>query len=58
MTSAPSVIADAVTKAATARGPRIRYRVGFGSGPLILLSRLLPARAFDALIKRGSGVPA
>ncbi|MFJ4623434.1 oxidoreductase [Streptomyces sp. NPDC088812] len=58
MTSPPSVIADAVTKAATTRRPRIRYRVGFGARPLILLSRLLPARAFDTLIKRGAGVPA
>ncbi|MER6956268.1 oxidoreductase [Streptomyces sp. NPDC000618] len=58
MTSPPSVIADAVAKAATTRRPRIRYRVGFGARPLILLSRLLPAHAFDSLIKRGSGVPA
>ncbi|MFF3500786.1 oxidoreductase [Streptomyces sp. NPDC003247] len=56
--SPPSVIAEAVTKAATTRRPRVRYRVGFGARPLILLSRLLPARAFDTLIKRGAGVPA
>ncbi|MER6958710.1 MULTISPECIES: oxidoreductase [unclassified Streptomyces] len=58
MTSPPSVIANAVTKAATARRPRTRYTVGFGARPLIFLSRLLPDRTFDALIKRASGVPA
>ncbi|WP_329550488.1 oxidoreductase [Streptomyces sp. NBC_00696] len=58
MTSSPSVIAAAVTKAATARRPRTRYSVGFGARPLIFLSRHLPDRAFDALIKRASGVPA
>jgi short-subunit dehydrogenase len=58
MTSPPSVIANAVTKAATARRPRTRYSVGFGARPLILLSRLLPDRAFDTLVKRASGVPA
>lgn len=58
MTSSPSVIANVVTKAVTARRPRTRYTVGFGARPLILLSRLLPDRAFDAFIKRASGVPA
>lgn len=57
-TSPPAVIADAITRAATARRPHTRYRVGFGSRPLILLSRLLPARTFDAVIKRSIGVPA
>ncbi|MFC6010801.1 oxidoreductase [Nocardia lasii] len=57
MTSPPSVIGKAVTKAATARHPRTRYQVGFGSRPLIFLSKILPDRVFDALIKRSSGVP-
>ncbi|KPM51700.1 short-chain dehydrogenase [Frankia sp. R43] len=57
-TSPPTVIADAVTKAATARSPRTRYVVGFGARPLILLSRILPNRAFDILIKRTVGMPA
>ena len=56
-TSSPSVIAKAVTKAATARRPRTRYRVGFGAGPLIFLHDVLPDRTFDALTKRLSGVP-
>ncbi|MER5515253.1 oxidoreductase [Streptomyces sp. NPDC002763] len=58
MTSPATVIGRAVAKAATTRHPRTRYRVGFGARPLILLSRLLPDRAFDALVKRSSGVPA
>jgi NAD(P)-dependent dehydrogenase (short-subunit alcohol dehydrogenase family) len=57
-TSPPEVIADAVASAATARRPRTRYRVGFGARPLIALRRVLPDRAFDALITRSSGVPA
>ncbi|OHV40903.1 short-chain dehydrogenase/reductase [Parafrankia soli] len=58
MTSPTSVIAKAVTKAATARRPHTRYRVGFGARPLIFLSKILPDRTFDALVKRSSGVPA
>jgi NAD(P)-dependent dehydrogenase (short-subunit alcohol dehydrogenase family) len=56
-TSPPSVIADAVLRAATARRPRTRYTAGFGARPLILLSRLLPDRVFDTLVLRSSGVP-
>ncbi|MBV1949038.1 oxidoreductase [Streptomyces sp. BV129] len=58
MTSPAGVIGETVAKAATARRPRTRYRVGFGARPLVLLSKLLPDRTFDALIKRSSGVPA
>jgi len=56
-TSPPSVIADAVLKASTARHPRTRYSVGFGARPLIFLSRVLPDRLFDTLVLRSSGVP-
>jgi len=58
MASPATVIGKAVAQAASARRPRTRYRVGFGARPLIFLSRLLPARTFDALVKRSSGVPA
>jgi len=58
MTSPPSVIARTITRAATARRPRTRYRAGFGARPFIFSHVLLPDRAFDALIKLGSGVPA
>ena len=55
--SPPSVIADAIAKAATARRPRTRYAVGFGAKPLIAMRKILPDRGFDTLITRGSRVP-
>ena len=58
MTSPTSVVAEAVTRVATARRPRTRYRVGFGASPLVFLRRVLPDRTFDALVKRLSGAPA
>jgi NAD(P)-dependent dehydrogenase (short-subunit alcohol dehydrogenase family) len=58
LASQPDVVAKAVTKAATARRPPTRYAVGFGAKPLIWTRRLTPDRAFDAFIKRASGVPA
>ena len=54
--SPPEVIAKAVTKAATAHRPKTRYAVGFGARPLIFLRRWLPDRAFDAFIRRASGI--
>ncbi|MBB5783360.1 oxidoreductase [Nonomuraea jabiensis] len=55
--SPPSVIADAVAKAVTARRPKTRYAVGFGARPLIAARAILPDRAFDALISRAVGLP-
>jgi NADP-dependent 3-hydroxy acid dehydrogenase YdfG len=54
--SSPDVIANAVAKAVTARRPRTRYAVGFGAKPLIGLRRVLPDRAFDAVIARVTGL--
>jgi len=54
--SPPEVIARAVTKAATARRPKTRYAVGAGAKPLIFIRRRLSDRAYDALIKRVSGM--
>jgi NAD(P)-dependent dehydrogenase (short-subunit alcohol dehydrogenase family) len=53
--SPPTVIADAIAKAVTARRPRTRYTAGFAAKPLITLRRVLPDRAFDALITRLTG---
>ncbi|MFG1627516.1 oxidoreductase [Kribbella sp. NPDC049227] len=53
--SPPTVIADAIAKAVTARRPRTRYTAGFGAKPLITLRRVLPDRVFDALISRLTG---
>jgi hypothetical protein len=55
--SPPSVIADAIGKAVTARRPKTRYAVGFGAKPLITAGKILSDRQFDALITRASGVP-
>ena len=45
----PSVVADVVLRAATARRPRIRYTAGKAAATLALLRRLAPA----ALVDRG-----
>ncbi|MFE6996645.1 oxidoreductase [Microbacterium sp. NPDC057659] len=55
MTSSPDVVARAITRAATARRPRTRYRIGFGAKPLVFAKQILPDRAFDRLIKWGTG---
>jgi NAD(P)-dependent dehydrogenase (short-subunit alcohol dehydrogenase family) len=57
LTSPPTVIANAIGKAVTARRPKTRYAVGFGAKPLIGLRRLLPDRAFDAVIARATALP-
>jgi short-subunit dehydrogenase len=56
MTSAPSVIGKTIVEIVKARRPRTRYRVGFGSTPMIFLRRLLSDRAFDAIIRRAVGI--
>ncbi|MFF2317573.1 oxidoreductase [Arthrobacter sp. NPDC058097] len=58
LVSPPEVVGRAITKAATARKPRTRYSVGIGATPMIWLSRVLPDRTFDSVIKRFAGVPA
>lgn len=55
--SPPSVIADAIAKAVTAKRPKTRYAVGFGAKPLIAAGAVLPDRGFDALISRAVGLP-
>ena len=54
--SPPEVIAETVTKAASARRPKTRYAVGSGAKPLIFLHRWLPDRAYDTFIRRISGL--
>ncbi|UFU02741.1 oxidoreductase [Ruania suaedae] len=50
--SSPEVVARVIGRAATARRPRTRYAVGFGARPLMTMRRVLPDRAFDALMTR------
>jgi NAD(P)-dependent dehydrogenase (short-subunit alcohol dehydrogenase family) len=47
----PSVVADAVWRAVTARRPRTRYAMGGGARPLLALRWLLSDRAFDAVMR-------
>jgi NAD(P)-dependent dehydrogenase (short-subunit alcohol dehydrogenase family) len=51
LASPPSVVADAVVKAVTARRPRTRYPVGVGAKPLLFLRAVLPDRVFDRVIR-------
>lgn len=55
--SPPTLIADTIARAVTARRPRTRYAVGYGARPIIFLHAVLPGRAFDAFIRRATGVP-
>ena len=60
MSTPPDVVADAIVHAATARRPKTRYPGGQGRPGILLLRRLLPDRAFDAVLwkiyKRFPGV--
>jgi short-subunit dehydrogenase len=53
MGSRPAVIANAVARAVTARRPRTRYAVGLGAKPILLTRRVLPDKAFDAVMRFG-----
>ncbi len=48
--SSPEVVAEKIVAAATSRRPRVRYPVGRGAGSLLIARRLMPDRAFDAMI--------
>ena len=55
--SPPELIGKTITKAVAARRPKTRYAVGYGARPIIFLHDVLPDRAFDAFIRRATGVP-
>jgi NAD(P)-dependent dehydrogenase (short-subunit alcohol dehydrogenase family) len=48
----PETVAKAIEKAVTAKRPRTRYRVTASAGLFLTLRRLLPDRAWDALVGR------
>ncbi|HVW81427.1 MAG TPA: oxidoreductase [Mycobacteriales bacterium] len=50
-TSASSVVAKKIVKAATARRPRTRYATGKGAGSILFTRWLLPARVFDSVMR-------
>ena len=50
--SSPDVVARKIVKAATVAHPRARYPVGRGAGTILGARRVLPDRAFDAIVTR------
>ncbi len=48
--SSPEVVAAAISRAASARRPKIRYVVGSGARPLLFARRLLSDRMFDRFL--------
>jgi NAD(P)-dependent dehydrogenase (short-subunit alcohol dehydrogenase family) len=55
--ASPDRIAKAVTRAATARRPKVRYLLGSGAKPLVALHAILPDRVFDRMMARVFGTP-
>lgn len=54
--SPPQVIADTISKAASASRPKPRYAAGFSAKPMIFMRWLLSDRAFDGLMGAATGV--
>jgi NAD(P)-dependent dehydrogenase (short-subunit alcohol dehydrogenase family) len=50
--SPPSVIADAIAQAVSAKRPKTRYAVGGGARLILFVRRILPDRAFDWVLRR------
>ncbi len=50
--SGPDVVAKKIVKAATTSRPKPRYPVGRGAGTIMGARRVLPDRAFDAVVRR------
>lgn len=48
----PEAVAKQILRGALSRRPRVRYRCGLGSHSAAVLHSLLPARWFDALMRR------
>ncbi len=52
LSSGPEVVARTIVKAATAKRPRARYATGKGASTVMTTRRVLPDRAFDAILSR------
>ena len=52
LAASPDAVAKTVEKALTAKSPKTRYRVTAGARVLLATRRLLPDRAFDAMLRR------
>jgi len=51
-------VAKVITQAVTARRPRARYLINPVAKSLVAMNQVLPARAFDAMMRRQYGLPA
>ena len=56
LASRAEVIGDAIVRAAQARRPRTRYRVGLGAKPVLLARWALPDKMFDCMVRLVLGV--
>lgn len=50
--SNPRKVAKAITRAVNARRPKVRYRLGAGSGLIVFFHAILPARWWDAIMRK------
>ncbi len=50
-------IAKVITKAVTARRPRTRYLINPVAKSLVAINQMLPARAYDSMMRRQYGLP-
>src|SRR5215467_9245371 len=55
--STPDDIAKVITQAVTARRPRARYLINPVAKSLVAMNRVLPARAYDSMLRRQYGLP-
>jgi short-subunit dehydrogenase len=55
--STPEDIAKVITQAVTARRPRARYLINPVAKSLVTMNRVLPARAYDSVLRRQYGLP-
>ena len=56
--SKPSVVTRAIVRAVQSRRPKVRYRIGRGAGSMVFFHWLLPARWWDALMRRAARIKA
>ena len=50
-------IARIITQAVTARRPRARYLINPVAKSIVAMNRILPARAYDSVMRRQYGLP-
>jgi short-subunit dehydrogenase len=55
--STPDDVARVITQAVTARRPRARYLINPVAKSLVAMNRVLPARAYDSVLRRQYGLP-